>query len=94
MGQSRGRANPARLTLFGELELEEPETAGAAPALLHHGASMTDEPPPKDATWEEYEPVIADSLDHGYDTFEAVAHETSQGVQVVVWPMRIEPLVN
>ena len=55
MGQSRGRATPARLTLFGELELEASETAGAAPALLHHGAQMADQEfAPEDAAWEEF----------------------------------------
>jgi hypothetical protein len=49
---------------------------------------------PEDVTGEELEPAITSALASGYDTFEAVTLDTPEGVQVIIWPMRLEALVN
>ena len=94
MGQSRTSNHRVRLTPLWELGLETFEYEGGSvpPAPPHLVEEMTDYT--EDVTGEELEPAITVAMAAGYDTFEAVTFDTTEGIQVIIWPMRLEALLN
>lgn len=94
MGQRRTSDHPSRLTLSGGLAAATSEyDGGSARPAPPYGGEMTDYAP-EDVTGEELEPAITVALASGYDSFEAVTFDTSEGIQVIIWPMRLEALPN